>query len=50
MVNQDITIDENVTVYGNVHLVLQDGCSLTVTENIRVTDNGFNSGYPPDFP
>ena len=50
VVNQDITIDENVTVYGNVHLVLQDGCSLTVTENIRVTDNGFNSGYPPGFP
>lgn len=50
VVNQDITIDTFVTVYGNVHLILQDGCTLTVTWGIRVTDNGFNSGYPPGFP
>ena len=49
VVNQDITIDTFVTVYGNVHLILQDGCTLTVNGGIRVTDNGFNSGYPPGF-
>ena len=34
MVNSDVTVDSRVTVSGNVHLILADGCSLTVNDNI----------------
>ncbi|WP_454942428.1 hypothetical protein [Evtepia sp.] len=44
----EVTID-SIEVKGDVHLILQDGCSLTVNDSIRVTDNGFNSGYPPQL-
>ena len=30
----DITIDQSVTVSGNVHLILEDGCNLTVNGGI----------------
>ncbi|MGM9619242.1 MAG: hypothetical protein ACI3W8_05360, partial [Oscillospiraceae bacterium] len=30
VVNSNVTIDSRVTVSGNVHLILADGCTLTV--------------------
>ena len=40
MVDSDVTIDSRVTVSGNVHLILADGCNLTVNGGIQVQDNG----------
>lgn len=37
VVNRDVTIDSRVTVMGNVHLILTDGCTLTVNGGIQVT-------------
>ena len=40
VVNKDVTIDQRVTVSGDVHLILADGYTLTVKEGITV--NGTN--------
>ena len=37
VVNSTVTIDSRVTVMGNVHLILTDGCTLTVNGGIQVT-------------
>ena len=42
VVNTDVTIDSRVTVSGNVHLILADGCTLTVNGGIQVQDNDNN--------
>ena len=36
----EVTIDSRVIVTGDVHLILADGCALTVNNGIRVQDNG----------
>lgn len=41
VVNGTVTIGQRVTVNGNVHIILADGCNLTVNGGIRVT--GSNS-------
>ena len=41
VVNDDVTIDQRVTVTGDVHLILADGCNLTV--NVGITVTGDNS-------
>lgn len=41
MVDSDVTIDSRVTVSGNVHLIVADGCTLTVNGGIQV--EGSNS-------
>ena len=35
----DVTIDTRVTVTGNVHLILEDGCNLTINGGINLTGN-----------
>ena len=35
----DVTINQRVTVTGEVHLILADGCTLTVNGGIQVADN-----------
>ena len=42
----DVTISNYVTVTGDVHLILQDNCTLTVNDSIRVTDNGLTLVTP----
>ena len=37
VVNDDVTLDQRVTVTGDVHLILADGCNLTVNVGIHVT-------------
>ena len=37
VVNGDVTIDQRVTVTGDVHLILADGCNLTVTGDNSLT-------------
>jgi len=37
VVNDDVTIDQRVTVIGNVHLILADGYTLTASQGIHVT-------------
>ncbi len=37
VVNDDIEISQRVTVTGNVHLILADGCKLTASQGINVT-------------
>lgn len=37
VVNGDVTINTRVTVTGDVHLILADGCNLTVNVGIHVT-------------
>ena len=39
VVNHDITISPEVIVYGDVHLILQDGCTLTVQNGIRTAES-----------
>ena len=41
VVNGDVTINTRVTVTGDVHLILADGCNLTV--NVGITVTGSNS-------
>ena len=43
VVNHDITISPEVIVYGDVHLILQDGCTLTVQNGIRTAES-----HPPN--
>ena len=43
VVNSNITIDNRVTVSGDVHLILADGASLTVNGGIGVVDKRFFS-------
>ena len=38
VVNGNVTIDSPVTVNGDVHLILADGCNLTVNGNIEVNN------------
>lgn len=38
VVNDDVTIDQHVTVTGDVHLILKDGYTLTASQGINVTD------------
>ena len=38
VVNDDVTIDRRVTVTGDVHLILADGCNLTVNVGIHVSE------------
>ena len=38
VVNGNVTIDRRVTVNGNVHLILADGCNLTVNGGINVSE------------
>ena len=38
VVNSNVTINTRVTVTGDVHLILEDGCSLTVNGGINATD------------
>ena len=38
VVNDDVTIDQLVTVTGDVHLILKDGYTLTASQGINVTD------------
>ena len=35
----EVTINQRVTVTGNVHLILADGCTLTVNGGIQVAEN-----------
>lgn len=37
VVNGDVTINTRVTVTGNVHLILADGCTLNASQGIHVT-------------
>ena len=37
VVNDDVTIDQRVTVIGNVHLILADGYTLNASQGINVT-------------
>ena len=37
VVNGNVTIGQRVTVSGNVHLILADGCTLNATKGINVT-------------
>ena len=37
VVNGDVTINTRVTVTGNVHLILADGCTLNATKGVTVT-------------
>ena len=46
VVNSDTTINSRVTVTGNVHLILADGCKLTVTGGIQVQDDDNNPDTP----
>lgn len=39
VVKSEITIDSRVTVSGTVHLILADGCNLTVNGGINVAEN-----------
>lgn len=39
VVNGDVTIDQHVTVTGDVHLILADGCTLNASQGITVADN-----------
>lgn len=39
VVSSNVTIDKRVTVSGEVHLILADGCTLTVNGGIQVQDN-----------
>ena len=36
VVMNDVTIDERITISGDVHLILADGCTLTANKGIRV--------------
>lgn len=45
VVDSDVTIDGSVTVAGRVRLILEDGCTLTVTEGIRVCDAFYGERY-----
>ena len=38
VVNSDTTINSRVTVTGNVHLILADGCELTASNGIEVSE------------
>ena len=38
VVKGNVTIDQRITVTGSVHLILKDGCNLTVNGGINVTD------------
>ena len=38
VVNDDVTIGQRVTVTGDVHLILADGCNLTVNGGINVSE------------
>ena len=46
VVNSDTTINSRVTVTGHVHLILADGCKLTVTGGIQVQDDDNNPDTP----
>lgn len=37
VVNDDVTLDQRVTVTGDVHLILADGCTLNASQGITVT-------------
>ena len=39
VVNSNVTINTRVTVTGNVHLILKDGCTLNASQGITVADN-----------
>ena len=44
----NITIDGTVTISGNVHLILEDGCNLTVNGGILLqSDSQSDSRSPP---
>ena len=43
----DITIDQSVTVSGNVHLILEDGCNLTVNGGILLQSGSNMYIYHP---
>ncbi|SCI22490.1 Endo-1%2C4-beta-xylanase A precursor [uncultured Clostridium sp.] len=45
VVNRNVTIDELVTVTGNVHLILADGTTLTVDNGINVAEGKSFSVY-----
>ena len=42
IVSGDVTIDSRVTVNGDVHLILADGCNLTVNGGIGLNGNNSN--------
>ena len=37
VVNDEINITDRITVTGNVHLILADGCNLTASKGINVS-------------
>ena len=39
VVNSNVTISSRISVTGEVHLILMDGCTLTAQKGIRVQDN-----------
>ena len=42
VVSSDVSLYRRVTVIGDVHLILMDGCTLTANGGIRVQDNDNN--------
>ena len=40
VVNSDVTIESRITVTGDVHLILADGCTLTASQGINVPSGG----------
>ena len=45
VVKGDVPINSRVTVSGDVHLILADGCELTVNGGIQVEDNSDAASY-----
>ena len=48
VVNQNVTFDQRISVSGNVHLILADGCTLEAKLGIRVADDDddYTNGSP----
>ena len=48
VVNSTLTISERVTVTGDVHLILADGCTLTASQGINVSVGNSLTIYAQD--
>ncbi len=45
VVNSDVTVSGRITVIGDVHLILADGCTLTAKHGIHVTGENYLTLY-----
>ncbi|MDY5510983.1 MAG: YDG domain-containing protein, partial [Dysosmobacter sp.] len=41
MVNQDVTIDGNISAAGTVNLILADGCTLTISKYVLISQSSY---------